>query len=60
MQEDLNTCFYLISLIILKVLEDKLCEGQSSFIPKFTVVGIMPGLKKCLISIFDLLNKGKL
>ena len=46
MLEDLNTCSYLISLKILKVLEDKLCEGQRSFIAKFTVVGIMPGMKE--------------
>lgn len=44
--EDLNTCSHLISLIILKVLEDKLCEGQRSFIAKFTAVGIMPGVKE--------------
>lgn len=46
--EDLNVCSHLISLIILKVLEDKLLVGeggQRSFIDEFTVVGIMPGTK---------------
>lgn len=46
MLEDLNTCSHLISLIILKVLEDKLCEGQRACIAEFTVVGIMPGMKE--------------
>lgn len=47
MLEDLNVCSHLISLIILKVLEDKLLGwGGRSFIAEFTVVGIMPGTKE--------------
>lgn len=46
MLEDLNTCSHLISLIILKVLEDKLCEGQRYFIAEFTVAEITPGTKE--------------
>lgn len=46
MLEDLNTCSHLISLIILKVLEDKLCDGQRSFTAKFIVAGRMPAMKE--------------
>lgn len=48
MLEDLNICSHLISLIILKVLEDKLLGrwGQRSFIAEFTVLGVMPGAKE--------------
>lgn len=50
MLEDLNVCSHLISLIILKLLEDKPQAGggggrEGSFIAEFTVVGIMPGTK---------------
>lgn len=47
MLEDLNVCSHLISLIILKLLEDKPQEWGERFffIAEFTVVGIMPGAK---------------